>query len=155
MLIKMHTSNKNEETSELNDQEVKYSALLETTRQKSQEFYDKAILTLSGGALGVTISIRKDFASVTVATAATQNDILTAWYLWVFSIIFILSSYFFSIIGIDHALSSLRSNNLNTEIPGGVFDIVTQVLNFLAGVCFVAGCIVAITYINTSMDVKQ
>src|SRR4051812_17758561 len=70
-----------------------YRDLIEKGAQKSQSDYDKAVLTLSGGALGVSIAFVKDI----VGKDAHHSYYLTAaWLLWGVSCAAVLLSYYSS-----------------------------------------------------------
>ena len=71
-----------------------YRALLVQTWQKTQDDIDKAILTLSAGALGVSFAFLKDI--VGPAGAHKSGLLLAAWLSWTVSCALTLLSFFTS-----------------------------------------------------------
>jgi ferric iron reductase protein FhuF len=72
----------------------KYRDSLIETEQSSQSEFDKTVLTLSGGALGISFAFVERFArdGKTMATWALAS----AWASWTFSLILVLASLYLS-----------------------------------------------------------
>lgn len=82
----------------------KHREHLVLARQSSQDSYDKAILSLSGGALGISIA----FIDKLAADAPLRPGLLlTSWSCWAISLILILFSHFFSHRSLTHAIAKL------------------------------------------------
>ena len=71
-----------------------YRKSLLAAEQQMQAEYDKGVMTLSGGALGISFAFLKDV--VGTKSLFHGNYLLWAWILWAFSISCILASYFTS-----------------------------------------------------------
>ncbi len=115
--------------------ESAYLNLLTKTAQDSQSDYDKAALTLSGGALGVSIAFVKDIIG---SNAGRHCWLMAAWLPWGISCASVLVSYYTSarahrkeIADFDADPSGNRSFSLS--------DSFTNILNGLSGGCFVLG----------------
>ena len=123
-----------------------YRTLLTNIEQKSQEDYDKAILTLSGGALGVTFAFVKNI----VGDSPVQFPWLlySAWIAWTVSLLATLFSFYFSRKALRKAIGQLDENKIHSESPGGYLDKTTSFLNSSSGLLFIAGVILAIIFVT-------
>lgn len=72
--------------------------------QKAQDDYDKAVLTLSGGALGVTFGFLKDLVS---PNPAWKVLLLLAWISWALSISAVMWSFYASRRNIENRIRHL------------------------------------------------
>jgi hypothetical protein len=68
-----------------------FRAQLVSLEQKAQEFYDKAVLTLSGGALGLSLIVVKDY--LRLGAGGAGGLIVLALLCWTLSVSCILFSY--------------------------------------------------------------
>jgi hypothetical protein len=113
-----------------------FRSLLIKTAQESQSDYDKSVLLLSGGALGVSIAFVKDIIGAT--HPAHSCLLLTAWILWGVSCASVLVSYYTSSIALSIAI-----DRVDREPPGksltGAFDVITKILNAVSGLGFLIG----------------
>ena len=105
--------------------------------------YDKAVMTLSGGAIGLSFSFLKDIGSM-----QHTSFLLTAWTLWGVSITSVVFSHYFSHRSMRHALKSLNDKTLNYERPGGNWDTAINILNPVAGILFLAGLVVLLFFVS-------
>lgn len=128
------------------DEHPEYRALLTNIEQKSQEDYDKAILTLSGGALGITFAFVKNI----VGNSPVQHSWLlySAWVIWTVSLLTTLLSFYISRKALRKAIDQLDKKKIYTESPGGYYDKTTSVLNSSSGLLFIAGVILAIIFVT-------
>src|SRR5271157_1044286 len=110
--------------------------LLSTMERDSQNSYDKAILTLSGGALGVTISFVKN---VIGRTPKDTGFMFASWICWGLSLACVLFSFYTSNLALRRAVIQLDNETIEDEQPGGAFDTFTAVLNAASGCFFLAG----------------
>ena len=110
--------------------------LLSGLERDSQNSYDKAILTLSGGALGVTISFVKN---VIGETPEGIGYMFGSWICWGLSLACVLFSFYTSALALRRAVIQLDKESIQEERPGGTFDIFTEVLNAASGCFFLAG----------------
>ena len=77
------------------DQLADYRKWLVAAEQKSQEDFDKTVLTLSGGALGVSFVFLKDV--IGPQPIVMSCFLMVAWAAWAFSTFSVLTSYFLSL----------------------------------------------------------
>lgn len=130
--------------------DFEYRRWLVAAEQKSQEDYDKTVLSLSGGALGVSFIFVKDV--VGAASVQYPSFLLAAWLLWAVSSFSVLLSFFMSRLALREAIRQCDVGEIFESRPGGFYSRVTEFLNvigaaaFICGVCFMA----AFVYLNLS-----
>jgi len=122
-----------------------YRTLLINLEQKSQEDYDKAILTLSGGALGVTFAFIKNI----VGESSIQHSCLLylAWIAWTVSLSTTLISFYCSRKALRNTTIQLDKGEIYSGTPGSCFDKITSFLNFSSGLLFIVGVILAVIFV--------
>ncbi len=121
-----------------------YRDSLISTEQKSTEQYDKAVLTLSGGALGVSFAFVRDLVGPDAVVC--PGLLLVGWTCWALSCCSVLFSFYFSHQALRRAIRQLDSGKIHSQAPGGWLDRATGVLNLLGGVLFVVGVVFAGTF---------
>ena len=133
-------------TQSLEEISNEYRRLLVDLEQKSIESFDKAVLTLSGGALGLSMTFLNDF--VEPAREAQAIWLLIAWGCWAASLILTLLSFWLSARAMRKAVQQLDDWTLGQERPGGFWDGATEYLTLLGGVAFILGVIAMIVFIQ-------
>jgi hypothetical protein len=127
-----------------------YRKWLVTAEQKSQDDFDKTILSLSGGALGISFVFIKDI--IGPHPIVHPGFLLAAWLTWAFSTFSVLTSYYLSHLALRRAISQVDNGSIYSQPPGGKFARWTAILNaagallFLIGVC----CITVFACYNLS-----
>lgn len=119
-----------------------YRQWLVVAEQKAQEDFDKTVITLSGGALGVSFVFVKDI----VGTNPIQNPswLICAWSAWALSTFAVLASFYLSRLALRRAIEQCDDNTIFCQPPGGFFSRITRWLNasgailFFVGICFMA-----------------
>src|SRR5438552_1062864 len=110
--------NGSEETSETSphaaitfeQQIADYRASLQKLEQDMQREYDKAVMALSGGAFGVSLTFLKDV--VGTSHIAEPFFLLIAWIAWGLSVTCVLFSYFTSTLALRAALEQVDNRTL-------------------------------------------
>lgn len=121
------------------DAMAEYRKWLVAAEQKSQEDFDKTVLTLSGGALGISFAFLKDI--VGPQPIVLSGFLLAAWFAWAFSTFSVLTSYYLSHLALRRAIGQVDDGTIFKNPPGGIFACLTAILNgtgavlFLVGVC--------------------
>jgi hypothetical protein len=114
-----------------------YRDLLQQIEMDMQSQYDKAIITLSGGGLGISLTFLKD---VVLAHGIKGGWFLIAsWVSWGFSLACVLYSFASSARAMRRAVDQTDSGAIHREPRGGVSDIVTGILNLASGLSFAFG----------------
>ena len=118
-----------------------YRQHLVLARQKAQEDYDKTLIYLSGGALGIS------FAFIDKLTDgppfAWQCLLFIAWGSWIASLVIMLLSFRSSRAALERAIEEVDNYTVDTvdKRPGGIFAVVTEHANWLGLFTFLAGLV--------------
>ena len=110
--------------------------LVETEHQASRDF-DKAIMTLSAGALGISIAFVRDLAPQPVLHSVKWLGY--AWASLSLSLLAILISLLISQFALRRAIGQVDKGTIRTEHPGGLLATLTVILNILAALALIAG----------------
>ena len=111
-----------------------YRDVLTALETKSQTEYDRLVVALSGGALGISFAFVERFVG--------DDPPLALWALmaaWVCSLALVLGSHFFSTQALRKAVTQVDEKKINTERVGGNYDRVVGCLNAFGGIAFILG----------------
>lgn len=138
-----------EQSNEFLDNLNSYRQSLYASEQAMQSEYDKGIMTLSGGALGISFAFLKDIAG----TKGLHDGglLLTAWVLWGLSISFILSSFFTSTKALRSAAEAVDLKTIYLTLGKSGWAFATKVLNALAGLCFFGGIVFLVWFVSHNL----
>lgn len=116
-------------------------------RQKAQDAYDKALFTLSGGALGLSLT----FVDRIIGESGPvwPGVLLSAWISWTLSLMLVVASHWFSGKALAAAISAMDAD-LEEQVPGGENAARTEFCNLTAGLSLVVGvaCMIGFVYGN-------
>jgi len=126
-----------------------YRNHLIAAEQKAQEDFDKTVLSLSGGALGISFAFIKDIVGSGPFVGAPF--LLLSWVSWGVSMVAVLLSYFSSHLALRWAIKQVDNKNIYNERPGGCYDRITAVLNGLGVLLFIVGVILIICFISQNL----
>ena len=121
------------------DTKQKYRDTLQKMESESQVFYDKAVLTLSGGAFYLSFAYVSNF--IKGSEALGRWWLTFSWIFWALSILVLLLSHLFSAKSCRYAVEQLDKNKLDEKTPGGIYEKATHFCNFLGCVMFISGVI--------------
>jgi hypothetical protein len=113
-----------------------------------QNDYDKLVVALSGGALGLSFTFLKDVAN---GQASSHTSLLiAAWASWGLSLAFTLTSFYTGVAALRETIRQIDQGTLYQERPGRWFDRITTLLNPAAGLLFIFGLVfmMAFVYFN-------
>jgi hypothetical protein len=130
---------------------AEYRALLIRTEQASQAEFDKGVLALSGGALGLSFAFTKDIVGATQATHSIF--LLIAWVSWATSSTFVLLSFFTSQLAMRKAIRQLDAR-YSMQRPGGWLDYGTAVLNVAGLALFLFGLAMMTVFLKYNLHFK-
>jgi hypothetical protein len=116
---------------------------------KAQDDYDKAILSLSGGALGVSFAFIKDI--VGPGPVVRQYFLFAAWVAWAVSASCTLLSFYTSDQALRKAIRQTDLKKIDREKPGGWIAALTAVLNAGAGLLFLLGVGLIVYFVAANM----
>lgn len=142
-------SSNQEEVYQQNLEEYRRSQ--EILYQRSQEDYDKTVIALSGGALGLTFSFIDGFISG--GKAQQLGYLLAAWGCWGLSVSCCLASYYFSTLALRRVLIQLNNNEeVSPQNPGDLSARITQICNFTSGFLFLLGVRFIIIFVYYNLE---
>lgn len=114
-----------------------YRRTLQTLEQKSQESYDRTVISLSGGALGISFALVA--AMVDKWPPNGPYWLFAAWGAWTFSVSAVLFSFMCSQRALRKAVEQVDAHSADSARLGGRFDRLTCILNGIAGLLFLGG----------------
>ncbi|MDR6520587.1 hypothetical protein J2789_003273 [Variovorax paradoxus] len=114
-----------------------YRKSLVAAEQKAQEDFDKTVLALSGGALGISFAFLKDVIGSN--PVAYPFFLFTAWVTWGFSTFSVLASYHLSHLALRKAIRQVDEGLIYKQRAGAAFAIWTARLNETGAVLFLIG----------------
>lgn len=131
---------------------VDYRRLLVAAEQKSQEDFDKTVLTLSGGALAISLTFIKEI----IGQQSIESSYLLwfAWTAWTFSTFSVLVSYFLSHLALRRAILQVDNGTIYSQPAGGKFAFYTALLNGIGGVLFLIGILCFIFFAGVNLTTK-
>lgn len=130
-----------------------YRNWLAQTEKKIQESFNKALLSLSGGALGVSFVFFKDL--INSHPISDPFFLLFAWISWALSSTSVLYSYYLSRLYFRRAISKVDDGTIYDSHSRGKFTFWTRVLN-IAGIClFLLGVISITIFVNYNLILKR
>ena len=132
------------------DEDLKeYRKHIIKAEQKIQEEYDKSVLSLSGGALGVSFAFIKNI--IGDKPIINSDFLFLAWLSWGLSIVIILASYYTSHLALRKTLSQIEEDDYESFHIGGLSDKFTAVFNALGGIIFFLGVIFISIFVRKNL----
>jgi hypothetical protein len=110
-----------------------------------QNDYDKLVVALSGGALGLSFTFLKDVANGQASSHTTL--LLAAWGCWGLSVAFTLTSIYTGVRALRETVRQIDRGTIYEEKVGRRWSSVTALLNPGAGLLFILGLIFMITFV--------
>lgn len=129
-----------------------YRKWLVAAEQKSQEDFDKTVLSLSGGALGISFVFLKDV--IGPQSIVLPWFLLAAWLTWAFSTFSVLTSYYLSHLALRRAISQVDKETIYQQPPGGDFARWTAILNATGAILFLIGVCSITVFAGTNLSSK-
>jgi len=110
-----------------------------------QNDYDKLVVALSGGALGLSFTFLKDVANGQASSHATL--LIAAWGCWGLSVAFILTSIYTGVQALRETVRQIDRGTVYKEKVGRGWGSVTALLNPGAGLLFILGLLFMMTFV--------
>jgi hypothetical protein len=119
----------------------RYRAHLLELRRESQASYDRTLMALSGGALGLSLTFLKQV----IGQSPPTRLLLAAWSCWGLSLTVVLISHWCSGMALTRAIEQVGMGDTNSATLGQPFDKATRLLNLAGGLLFLGGlgCFIA------------
>lgn len=130
-----------------------YRQSLLTAEQKSQEDFDKTVLSLSGGALAISFIFVKDI----VGDQPIRNSIylLYAWVLWALSSFIVLLSFYLSHLALRKAIQQLDGGVIHKETVGGIYSKIISIINPFGALLFFLGIVSMGFFVYENLSAKE
>ena len=128
-------------------QDASYRSQLTDQESKSYEDYDKALLALSTGAIGVSIAFIKNVLGDD--PMKLPGLMIASWWVWTGSILFLLISFVTSQLAMRQASEEFDRGD-SRESLGGNYDNWTNRLNYAGGLCFFVGVILTMVFVTVN-----
>lgn len=135
----------NDDESSVHDEYEDYRSTLVASRQESQSKYDRNLIALSSGALGITFAFIND-----VLGGLPQNTLwlMVAWTCWTLSLTLTLCSFLASQWSLTKAIQQVDSGEIqHVDRPGGIWRSATTALNLASGTIFIAGVVSILRFV--------
>lgn len=116
---------------------------------KAEEAIDRSLLSLSGGALGISFAFISDIVNIKIAE--NKSYLFCSWVCWVVSIIATLVSMYLSPFALRKTIDQVDNGSINEQHPGGTYDHMIKVLNALGIISFLGGIIFVIIFVNKNI----
>ena len=136
---------------DMQSQMKEYRNQLVQAEQKSIDSFDKSLLTMSGGAIGITFVFVENVAGP--GPMAAPALLIGAWVCWVVVIGLTILSFYTSYLALRKCLrqasESIRAGNseaFKKECPGGIYGKLVTCLNPINGLLFVVGLVLVIIF---------
>lgn len=128
---------------------TEYRQSLVAAEQTMQGEYDKGVLTLSGGALGISLVFLKDV--VGPKPLKEPGFLLASWIVWGLSIGFVLASYFTSTKALRRAVADVDHKTIFKTLAHSGWATATKALNALGGLSFFIGIILLVAFVSFNL----
>jgi hypothetical protein len=114
--------------------------------QKSTELFDKSVMTLSGGALSVSLLLLERMSRAKIEMGW---ELLSAWSLWAISLASSLFSHWCSTKALRTAVKEFDYQPHKSKL-GGWMSPITGFLTLLSGVAFVLGVVAFLSFVRAN-----
>lgn len=126
-----------------------YRKHLAAAEQKAQEDFDKTLIALAGGGLGVSFTFVDKFLNGHVPSAVPF--LYYSWIVWSASLLVVFTSYFCSIRALRRALRQSYSGSVYVQRPGGMWSVATEILNIVGAILFAVGLVLILVFIRRNL----
>lgn len=150
--MKVETYEHQKEQKRFEDRMEEYRKLNETLHYQATQNYDKYLITLSAGALALSLTFLSTILKDT--TLSYRWLLFIAWIGWGISICCILYSFWTSKHSHSITLDQIERGTIHNERVGGIFSVCTKILNETAGITFIIASISICFFIGLNMQTK-
>jgi len=126
-----------------------YRAHLVDANQKTLDSFDKMVVALSGGGLGISFTFLKEMTKP--GAAVNLHFLILAWGSLVASLAIILASHYTSHLALTTAIAQVDRNEACKARVGGWFNTLTAVLNALGALTCLSGLVLMAVFVFKNM----
>jgi hypothetical protein len=141
------------EKEKIDEVDPDYRQWLVVAEQKAQEDYDKTVLTLSGGALGISFAFVKDIVGDNPISHSSW--LVSAWVFWALSTSAMLGSFFVSRLALRRAILQCDDGTIFCKPPGGFYTVLTRWLNVGGAVLFLLGVGYMAAFVQSNITKRE
>jgi hypothetical protein len=135
------------------DKDLKdYRKHLIETSVKLNENYDKLVITLSGGALALSLTFLKDIIKEKPVSTLL---LYWSWGLLIGSLTCVLGALLFGIAAHEKAIKQVDADSIYHESVGGWFSYMSTTLHYLGTILLVAGLVCMTIFVDLNMEVTN
>jgi len=128
----------------MNPEYSDYRKQLVEFEQKIGEGFDKTLIALSGGALGLSMAFIKDI--VGAKDIVSECYLIASWSLWAISLGSILFAFYFGQLAYRKAITQVDKDTIKSENVGGIYTPLVNSLNAVGAISFLLGIISIIIF---------
>ena len=120
---------------------------------KSQQIYDRVLLSLASGALGISVSFINNL--INVKLSISKHYLFIAWAAWVFSLLLLLISHLFSSKAWERTLEQIDNDSLYNDLSkiGEPFTSRIEKCNNWGLIIFILGLFSFASYLFINLEV--
>jgi len=133
--------NENKQSNDLSQ----YRDQLSSDRLDAQRQFDKVLLSLSGGAWGISFAFLEKF--VKPENVQWKSILIFSWSSWAASILIALIAFYLAPIAFNIAIKQVDDGTIYSQHPGRCADKAVSKLNFFSMLLFISGIILIIIFI--------
>jgi len=137
----------------LNEQDHQFLKACQDSEFQAIDQFDKIVLTLTGGAFGVSFAFLKDIVRPDAVTH--QGFLVAAWVFWCLTLSVNLTSFYFSHLAMRRAQRKYRAGERDEAKLNGIFGSSVVWLNPSAGALFILGLICMSVFVTTNLYAKS
>lgn len=151
-LAKPETEEEKQKRLAIDEAKKTYRATLVALQEKMHDAYDKTVLTLSGGAFGVSVIITKDLIGVNHTIHLWL--LVFAWAFWILSMVSVLFSYSESAKKMAAMIDLVDGSNVE-EKTSKLLNGSIELLNKCSGLFFICGLVTFTAFIALNINQRQ
>ena len=132
----------------MSDPLIKYRADLVETEKFLKDNYDKLVITLSGGALALSLAFLKDIVNLDKAVSLWL--LILSWSCFILSLSAVLGAISFGIEAHRRAIHQVDEGIIHQQIPGGFWSKLTKNFHRSSALLLLTGliCLAIFVFIN-------
>jgi hypothetical protein len=130
----------------MSDELRDYRIELVKADQKSVESFDRTLITLSGGAITISVALLKDV--VGDGNIRLTWALISAWAFWAIALSLVLLSFYLGSKSLRYAMRQVDNQTIATERPGGWYSIITEFANALALASVIIGVVLFLVFVT-------
>jgi hypothetical protein len=126
-----------------------YRASLVACLNEMQGAYDKAVMTLSGSALGISFVFIRDV--IGPGQIIEPKFLIISWLSWAVAISSILISFFTSGKALRKAIDDTDADTIHLTFSKNWWSKATRIFNFLGGLTFLLGVFFLVIFVSLNI----